>query len=121
MKGLSLPSAALALMLSTPVASHDTGLDGLYVETDDDAHVCHHMQVQFWSEMIERATAEIWQLRYDHARPKQPNAKLSEGVRELAQVHRRGLETKRNGFAVLSDRAKLYGCDPWPPSGGNER
>ncbi len=115
MRGLSLPTVALALMLVAPAAAaHDTGLDGLYAETDDATHVCHHLRVEYWSELIERAWNEIWLLRYDHARPKQHDAKQSERLRKLARSHRRGLEAQREYSALTSDRAKRYGCDPWP-------
>ena len=121
MTRLILPTVALALMLAAPAAAHDTGLDGLYTETDDDAHVCHHLRVDFWNDMIGRGLSEIWLLRYDHARPKQHDARQSELVRKSVRSRRRGLEAQRKSFAVLQRQAKRHGCGPWPPSGGNER
>ncbi len=121
MKGLSLPAAALVLMLAAPAAAHDTGLDDLYTETDDDAHKCHHLRVECWSTMINLASQEIWLLRYDHARPKESNPKLSQLRQKMVQSRRKGLEASREAFSVMQNRAKLSGCAPWHPSGGNER
>lgn len=115
-----LPAVALALVVAASAAAHDTGLDGLYTGTDDDAHKCHHLQVAYWNDMIERALGEMWLLRYGHARPKQLNSDLSEAQKKLARSAREGLDTKRKAFAVKKELAKLYGCVPWPPSGGNE-
>ena len=112
-----LPAVALTLVLAVPAAAHDTGLDGLYTGTGDDAHKCHHLRVEYWTGMIGRATNEIWMLRYDHARPNEDNPSLSELRQKMARSRRGALEVERESFATMQRQAKLYGCDPWPPSG----
>lgn len=114
---LTLPTVALSLMLAAPTAAHDTGLDGLYTGTGDDAHKCHHLRVEYWTSMVDRAMSEIWLLRYDHARPKEDNPRLSELRQKLSRSRRGALETIRETFATMQNQAKLHGCDPWPPDG----
>lgn len=116
-----LLTAAMALMLATPAAAHDTGLDDLYTETGDDTHTSHHLRVRHWDKMIDLARAEMWHLRYQHARPTEKDPERSALRQELAGSSRRALEASREVFGVLQRQAKLYGCNPWPPASGNER